>query len=64
MHLLNGFEKIKFISLKSLNKNDYKGETYRSEGLEPFDYFSTNKHKHKNITKISYINDDGLLELC
>lgn len=64
MHLLEGFEKIKFISLKDLNKRDYKGEVHKVKTLEPFDYFSINEQKHKNIRSRSYLNDEGLLQLC
>ena len=64
MHLLEGFEKIKFISLKDLNKRDYKGEVHKVKTLKPFDYFSINEQKHKNIRSRSYLNDEGLLQLC
>ena len=63
-HLLEGFRKIKFISLKDINKNDYKGEEFCEDELIQFNNFSPNKTKIPNIEKISYINDEGLLQLC
>ena len=60
MHLLSGFKKIKFISLKDVNKYDYKGEEHDSSTLSQFNNFE-NTEKNKNFT---YINDEGLLQSC
>ena len=62
--ILEGFEEIKFISLKEVNRYNYKGEVLLSPYDKEYNFFIENEKKFPNIRKQSYLNDEGLLELC
>jgi len=64
LHIMEGFKEIKFISLKELNKNNYTGQTLSEEKQQALDNYLENEAKNINIRKESYINDEGLLQLC
>ena len=64
VRLLDGFDEIKFVNLRDLNKGDYKGETHKSPYVKFYDFFLENERSYPNIEKVSFLNDEGLLELC